>query len=102
MLHFNVDKIIPNMPTFKGFKGVESPVKEGVVTFGDLLKQAVSQADSVIARAGEMSRKVATGQVKSIQEVTLAWAESGLVIKMARLVTSKVIEAARTLFQVQV
>ncbi len=102
MINFNIDKITHLTPNFGPFQKEMSPVKEGVVTFGEVLKSAIRKADDVIMRAGEVGRKVATGQVKSIQEVTLTWAETGLVIKMAKFITSKIIEGARTLFQVQV
>lgn len=102
-MDFNINKVV------KGFKlpnilkdKVESPVKEGTVTFAKALTEALYKADDVINKAGDVGRKVATGQVKSLQEVTLTWLETGLVIKMMRVVTSKVIEGAKTLFQTQV
>ncbi len=103
MMDFNVNKVIKGItPPKPLIEKTSSPVQEGVVTFAKALTEALYKANQVVMKSGEVGRKVATGQVKSVQEVTLTWLECGLVLKMARNITSKVIEGAKTLFQTQV
>ncbi len=85
------------------FTSTNDTVSEsGMATFGEVLKNAVSSANSKLVEAGDISRKVASGEVKDINQVVFAWQEAGLTLKMIRNITQKLIEGAKTLFQTNI
>lgn len=85
------------------FTATNNTVSEsGMATFGEVLKNAVSSANSKLVESGNISRKVASGEVKDINQVVFAWQEAGLTLKMIRNITQKLIEGAKTLFQTNI
>lgn len=76
--------------------------ESGMSTFGSLLKNAINSANNKLLEAGDISRKVASGEVKDINTVIFAWQEAGLTLKMMRNITQKLIEGAKTLFQTNI
>ncbi|MCS7165157.1 MAG: flagellar hook-basal body complex protein FliE [Candidatus Calescibacterium sp.] len=76
--------------------------ESGMATFGDVLKNAINSANSKLVQAGDVSRKVASGEIKDINQVVFAWHEAGLTLKMMRSITQKLIEGAKTLFQTNI
>jgi len=84
------------------FKGEENKVESGMVSFSSLIKNAVDSANQKLINTGDITRKVASGEVKDINQVVFAWQEAGLTLKMMRGITQKLIEGAKTLFQTNI
>lgn len=84
------------------FVETKGTVESGMATFGELLKNSIGSANSKLLEAGDISRKVASGEVKDINQVVFAWQEAGLTLKMIRGITQKLIEGAKTLFQTNI
>ncbi|MFN3995697.1 MAG: flagellar hook-basal body complex protein FliE [bacterium] len=76
--------------------------ESGMSTFGSIIKNAISGANNKLLQAGDISRKLASGEVKDINTVVFAWQEAGLTLKMMRSITQKLIEGAKTLFQTNI
>jgi len=81
------------------FKSEMNKLESGMVSFSELIKGAIDSANQKLKYSGEISRKVASGEVKDINQVVFAWQEAGLTLKMMRAITQKLIEGAKTLFQ---
>lgn len=84
------------------FLGSNTVSESGMTTFGSILKNAITGANDKLLQAGDISRKLASGEVKDINTVVFAWQEAGLTLKMMRSITQKLIEGAKTLFQTNI
>ncbi len=84
------------------FTQTKTVSESGMSTFGNFLKSAINSANNKLLEAGDITRKVASGEVKDINQVVFAWQEAGLTLKMIRSVTQKLIEGAKTLFQTNI
>ena len=84
------------------FKGQEVKEDTGIQTFGSIFSKAVGGVNNKLLEAGELSRKVASGEVKDINQVVFAWQEAGMLLKMTRGIAQKLIEGAKTLFQTNI
>lgn len=72
------------------------------LSFQNLFSQAVNGVNDTLMRSGDLSRKVVTGDVKNLHEVSIAGLKSELMLKLATQVTSKMTQAATQLFQMQI
>lgn len=84
------------------FKTENTKEESGIGTFSELFSNFVGGVNSKLLQAGEISRKVASGEVKDINQVVFAWQEAGLLLKMTRGIAQKLIEGAKTLFQTNI
>ncbi len=84
------------------FKSEETQESKGIGSFGQLFNNVIGGVNNKLLQAGEMSRKVASGEVKDINQVVFAWQEAGLLLKMTRGIAQKLIEGAKTLFQTNI
>jgi len=84
------------------FKTEESKETQGIGTFSQLFNNVIGNVNNKLLEASEMSRKVASGEVKDINQVVFAWQEAGLLLKMTRGIAQKLIEGAKTLFQTNI
>lgn len=90
-----------------GLSGNRSPFLEDEVTgksltFQNLFSQAVNGVNDSLMHAGDLGRKVMTGEVKNLHEVSIAGVKAEIMLKLATQVTSKVTQAATQLFQMQI
>lgn len=72
------------------------------LTFQSLFAQAVNGVNDSLLTAGDLGRKVITGEVKNLHEVSIAGAKAEVMLKLATQITSKVTQAATQLFQMQI
>ncbi|MEN3015000.1 MAG: flagellar hook-basal body complex protein FliE [bacterium] len=84
------------------FVETKSTAESGMVTFGDVIKNTIGSANNKLLEAGDISRKLASGEVKDVNQVVFAWQEAGLTLKMIRGITQKLIEGTKTLFQTNI
>ncbi|MCX7759087.1 MAG: flagellar hook-basal body complex protein FliE [bacterium] len=99
---FNPMDIVKPTKVGSPFARNRSVSESGMASFGEVLKNAVGSANNKLLEAGDISRKVASGEVKDINQVVFAWQEAGLTLKMVRSITQKLIEGAKTLFQTNI
>ncbi|MCS7243805.1 MAG: flagellar hook-basal body complex protein FliE [Candidatus Calescibacterium sp.] len=99
---FNPIDIVKPNKIASPFVENRSVSESGMASFGEVLKNVVGSANSKLLEAGDISRKVASGEVKDINQVVFAWQEAGLTLKMVRSITQKLIEGAKTLFQTNI
>ncbi len=72
------------------FKTEETQESKGIVSFGQLFNNVIQGVNNKLLQAGEMSRKVASGEVKDINQVVFCMARSWIITKDDKRYSSKI------------
>ena len=79
----------------------EKPQGEGQ-NFGSVLAAAVGKTNSSLNNVSELSRQLATGELKNMHDLTIAELKADMLLKMTTQVASKLATSAQTIFQMQI
>jgi flagellar hook-basal body complex protein FliE len=86
--------------------GAAAPVQQGPAaaadSFGSMLRDAVSQLDSLQKSADANVTRLATGQPVDLHEVMISMEQSNLGLQLAMQVRNKLIEAYQEISRMQV
>jgi len=74
----------------------------GGPSFGDVVKNAVEEVNSLQAGADDLARKLATGDVQDIHQVMLALDKASTAFGLTVQVRNKVVEAYQEIMRLQV
>ena len=96
--------------TIKNIEGIpepfgSSPIKptpQGDQGFGDVLKQAVENVNSMLHEAGRLEDAVARGESVNIHQAVIAGEKAGLSFRLLMQVRNKMIEAYQEVMRMQV
>lgn len=90
---------------FSSSVGIESPnVGEAgdAKTFGDFLKDSISEVNSLQQEANVAMEKLASGQSQNIHETLLAVEKAEIAFKTMNQIRTKVIDAYREIMKMQI
>ena len=82
--------------------GAETPGVGGSQSFGNVLAQQLDKLNSVQAKADDLALKAATGDLKSIQDYTIAATEANVTTQLTVAVRNKAVEAFNEIMRMQV
>jgi len=82
-------------------KSVFSTKETDGAGFGNVLANALNGVNGTINTAKELGEKVATGEVGSLHQLSVASMKSEIMLKLTTQIASKLSSAATTLFQMQ-
>lgn len=82
-------------------KSVFTQPLEGAGGFGNVLSSAMNGVSGTMNTAKELGEKVATGEVGSLHQVSVAGMKSEVMLKLTTQIAAKLSSAATTLFQMQ-
>ena len=96
--------------TIKHIEGIQepfgsSPVKatpKGGQEFGDVLKHAVENVNSMLHEAGRLEDAVARGESVNIHQAVIAGEKAGLSFRLLMQVRNKMIDAYQEVMRMQV
>ena len=74
---------------------------EGAGGFGNVLSNAMNSVNGTMNTAKELGEKVATGEVGSLHQLSVAGMKSEIMLKLTTQIAAKLSSAATTLFQMQ-
>ncbi|MFN8024290.1 MAG: flagellar hook-basal body complex protein FliE [Acidimicrobiales bacterium] len=74
----------------------------GGASFGEVLTQQLDKLSATQARADDLALKAATGDLKSIQDYTIASTEAQLLTQLTVQIRNKAVEAFNDIMRMQV
>lgn len=94
----------PDSSNVKQFKlsGSSFDEPENNMSFARMFSDIVDGVNQSLFRAGDLTRRVASGETTSIHDFAIAGAKAEVMLKLATQITSKITSAATTLFQMQI
>jgi len=94
----NISQILSNN-NIKDFK-VDSNQEK--INFGEILNEALNKVNDDQLYADEMDRMLATGEVDSVHEVTIAAQKAQLTLNLAIEIKSQLMEAYKDIMRLQI
>jgi flagellar hook-basal body complex protein FliE len=98
--------MIDRLPPVPGFAPIEPapiPLKpQGTNSFGETLKQFISDVNTMQVTAQDKEMKFATGEIKDVHEVMAAAEEAGLSLQLLLELRNKALEGYKELMRIQV
>ncbi len=103
----------PIQPITANLKAITSPpigatmktdavAEEGAPSFANVLAKSLEGVNESLQTAGEMSEKLALGEVNNLHEVTIAGQKANIMLRLTTQIASKISHACTTLFQMQI
>jgi len=80
----------------------QTPATEKGASFGDTLKQFLTDVNQMQQTAGDKTLKFATGEIKDLHEVMAATEEAGISLMLLLEIRNKALEAYKELMRIQV
>ena len=87
---------------FNGPEELDPGLREGPLTFGDALKQALIQVEGQHQYATDVMESFVRGEDVELHEVMAAAEEAGIALEMLVEMRNKLVEAYRTIVSMQV
>ncbi len=81
--------------------GEEQP-QQAVPTFGEYLKNAIGEVNSLQQESDRMSAALAAGQVEDISQVVIAAEKADIAVQLTLAVRNKAVEAYQEIMRMQV
>lgn len=72
------------------------------VGFGDLLKKAVDEVNTLQQQSGDLKTKLVTGEIEDIHQVMIAAEKANLAFQLTMQIRNKVIDAYQEIMRMQV
>ena len=91
--------MVPLAPVSQTTNG--SPV-EGEADFGEMLKKAINDVNTLQKQSQEAKVKLATGEVEDIHSVMIAGAKASVAMQFTLQVRNKVIESYQEVMRMQI
>jgi len=83
--------------------GSAKPVQaENTASFQQFLGQAIGQTNQSLLEADSMTKKLATGEVQNLHEVTLSLEKANLSLQLVMQTRSKVLDAYQSIMTMQI
>lgn len=82
--------------------GTGEKQEAGDGTFSAMLDKALKELNDIQAKADNLTRKLLTGEIEDIHQVTIAMQEARLAMQLAVEVRNKVVEAYQEVSRMQV
>ena len=97
-----ISPISVSAPIQAGNRTAAAPGAVGGSSFGDVLSQQLDKLSAAHARADDLSLQAATGDLKSIQDFTIASTEAQLLTQLTVQVRNRAVEAFNDIMRMQV
>ncbi len=85
----------------EGTRSIFEEEKEAAPSFQSMFLQALNTANDTLMTAGDLGKKLATGELKDLHDVTIAGAKAEVMLHLTTQIASKISSACTTLFQMQ-
>lgn len=95
-------KAITSAPIGRNLPMTEASGEVKGASFENMLAKSLGMVNDSLETAGDMSRKLALGEVNNLHEVTLAGQKAKILLNLTTAIASKVSHACTTLFQMQI
>jgi flagellar hook-basal body complex protein FliE len=97
-----ISPISVSAPIQPGNRTAASPAAAGGSSFGDILNQQLDKLSAAHAKADDLALQAATGDLKSIQDYTIASTEAQLLTQLTVQVRNRAVEAFNDIMRMQV
>jgi len=74
----------------------------GTRTFGEMLKDAINQAEATQQRADQEAMKLVSGEAENLHDVVIAAEEASLMLTLAVQMRNRAVEAYQELMRTQI
>lgn len=85
-----------------GLKAIEAKSTTNKENFGQVLNQMMDQVENSQQQADDLAKKLMTGSVEDLHQVTFAMEQAKLSLQMAVQVRNKLVEAYQEIMRMQV
>ncbi|MHB8170482.1 MAG: flagellar hook-basal body complex protein FliE [Thermincolia bacterium] len=93
---------MPMVPLVPVSKTTNSSQVEGEVDFGEMLKKAINDVNTLQQQSREAKVKLVTGDVEDIHSVMIAGAKASVAMQFTLQVRNKVIESYQEIMRMQI
>lgn len=97
-----ISPITVSAPIQPGNRTAASPAADGGSSFGNILNEQLDKLSAAHAKADDLSLQAATGDLKSIQDYTIASTEAQLLTQLTVQVRNRAVEAFNDIMRMQV
>lgn len=97
-----LSSLIPVTTPDASGSAVQSPAKEGIDSFKNLLDQALQGVDALQQNAQQLAGQVATGDASSFHDAIIASEKALMAIQLTAQVQNKVVAAYNAMMNMQI